>query len=146
MRVVIQRVREASVEINKEEVGRIGNGLVVLLGVAKGDSLSDIEYLAEKICNLRIFEDEEGKLNLSLLDKEGDLLVISEFTLLGNTRKGRRPGFDDASHPDEARKLYESFVTVLRDKGIKVKTGEFGSKMLVKMYNDGPVTFIIDSR
>ncbi len=146
MRVVLQRVREASVEINKEELGRIGYGLVVLLGVAKGDSFSDVEYLAEKICNLRIFEDEKGKLNLSLLDKKGDLLVISEFTLLGNTRKGRRPGFDDAAHPDEARKLYESFVAVLRDKGIKVKTGEFGSEMLVKIYNDGPVTFVIDSR
>lgn len=146
MRAVIQRVREASVEINGQEKGRIGKGLVILLGIAKGDSFEDADYLAEKICNLRIFEDEGGKFNLSLMDKKGELLVISQFTLLGNTRKGRRPGFDDAASPEEARNLYEGFVGILRDKGLKVETGVFGAKMLVRIYNDGPVTFIVESR
>jgi D-tyrosyl-tRNA(Tyr) deacylase len=143
---VIQRVREASVEITGLERGKIGKGLVILLGIAKGDSLKDVEYLAEKICNLRIFDDEEGKLNLSILDKKGEILLISQFTLLGNTRKGRRPGFDDAAPPAEANDLYEDFVRILRGNGLRVETGLFGAKMLVKIYNDGPVTFIIESR
>lgn len=146
LRAVLQRVTEASVDIGRKERGRIGGGLVILLGIAKGDSSRDIEYLAEKVCNLRIFEDKEGKLNLSLLDIEGEILVISQFTLLGNTRKGRRPGFDDAALPGEARGLYEGFVKALKNKSIKVETGEFGARMLVKIFNDGPVTFILESR
>lgn len=145
MIALLQRVTEASVDIGGKKRGRIGSGLVILIGIAKGDSFKDIEYLAGKVCNLRIFEDKEGKLNLSLLDIEGEILVISQFTLLGNARKGRRPGFDDAALPDEARGLYEGFVKVLKDKGIKVETGEFGAKMLVKIFNDGPVTFIVES-
>ena len=146
LKAVIQRVKEASVDIDGLERGRIGMGLVLLLGIAKGDSFKDVNYLVEKVCNLRIFDDEEGKLNLSLMDKKGEILVISQFTLLGNTRKGRRPGFDDAAPPEESRNLYEDFVRVLRDNGLKVETGVFGAKMLVKILNDGPVTFIVESK
>jgi len=145
MRAVIQRVSEASVEIEGKEKGRIGKGLVILLGIAKGDTFKDADHLAEKICNLRVFEDEKGRFNLSLRETKGELLVISQFTLLGNTRKGRRPGFDDAASPEEARVLYKDFVEILREKGIKVETGIFGARMLVKIYNDGPVTFIVES-
>lgn len=145
MRAVLQRVSEASVDIDGREK-RIGKGLVILLGVAAGDSLSDVEYLAEKVCNLRIFDDETGKLNLSVMDEKGDILVISQFTLLGNTRKGRRPGFEDAAPPEKARVLYEGFVEMLKEKGLRVETGDFGARMLVKIHNDGPVTFIVESR
>lgn len=145
MKAVIQRVREASVNIDGQERGRIGNGLVILLGVAEGDSFKDVDYLAEKVCNLRIFDDEEGKLNLSLIDKKGEILVISQFTLLGDTGKGRRPSFDNAAPPEKARELYQNFLKILRDKGLKIETGVFGSRMLVNIYNDGPVTFIVES-
>lgn len=146
MRAILQRVNEASVDIDGKERRRIGKGLVILLGVAKRDSLKDAEYLGERVCNLRIFDDEKEKLNLSIMDKNWEILVISQFTLLGNTRKGRRPGFDDAAPPEDARVLYEGFVGILRGKGLKVETGDFGSRMLVKIYNDGPVTFILESR
>lgn len=146
MRAVIQRVREASVEVNGEELGRIGQGVVILLGVAKGDTLRDVNYLVEKAANLRIFEDREGRFNHSIMDKKGDALVVSQFTLLGETAKGRRPGFDDAAHPEAALELYKGFIQLLREKGLKVETGLFGAKMLVRICNDGPATFILESR
>lgn len=146
MIAVVQRVSSASVEVDNKIVGEIGRGLVVLLGVAKGDGESDSDYLAEKILNLRIFEDDAGKMNLSLLNIKGEALVVSQFTLLGDTKKGRRPGFDLAAPPDLAEPLYERFIEKIRDSGIKVSKGVFGAKMLVRINNDGPVTFIVESK
>jgi len=145
MRAVIQRVREAAVEVAGKTVGRIGPGVVVLLGVAKEDTEKEAEYLARKIVQLRIFEDDAGRLNRSLLDVEGELLVVSQFTLLGDCRRGRRPSFTEAAPPDVAVRLYEAFVGFVRKMGVQVKTGIFQAKMLVKIYNDGPVTFMIDT-
>jgi D-tyrosyl-tRNA(Tyr) deacylase len=146
MKVVIQRVTRASVRVDEEVIGEIGAGLVVLVGVAQGDTSEDIEYLVEKIVNLRIFADAEGKFNLSALEVKGDLLLVSQFTLLASTRKGRRPGFTDAAPPDQADILFNQFVEKTRASGLKVATGKFQAHMLVEIYNDGPVTIVIDSR
>ncbi len=146
MRAVVQRVREASVEIEGEIISRIGGGLLVLLGIAREDHRSDAEYLASKISNLRIFEDEAGKMNRSLIDTGGDMLVVSQFTLLGDCRKGRRPSFISAAEPDRANELYEYFVEAVRQLGIPVATGRFKAMMAVALVNDGPVTLIVESR
>ena len=146
MKAVIQRVTRASVEVDGKIVGQIRAGLVVLLGAAKGDTESDLAYLAEKIPALRIFSDEAGKMNRSLAEIGGGVLAISQFTLLGDTKKGRRPGFDQAAGPDAAKRLYEQFVERLRQTDLTVETGVFGAHMKVELVNDGPVTFVLDSR
>lgn len=146
MKVVIQRVTKASVRVDGEVFGEIGKGLVVFVGVAPGDTDEDIEYLVGKTINLRIFADAEGKFNLSALDVKGELLLISQFTLLASTRKGRRPGFTDAAPPDQAEALFNQFVAKSRASGLKVATGKFQAYMQVEIHNDGPVTIIIDSR
>ncbi len=146
MRAVVQRVKESSVKTGDEIIARIGKGLLVLLGVARGDSPGDAEYLAEKIAHLRIFEDAAGKMNRSLLETGGEMLVVSQFTLLGDCRKGRRPSFVDAAEPDTATALYEQFVGRQRQLGIAVKTGRFRAMMEVALINDGPVTMILESR
>ena len=145
MRAVIQRVKKSSVSINNEIIGEIGHGLLVLLGVAKGDDTGNAEYLADKITNLRIFEDENNKMNRSLLETRGEMLVVSQFTLLGDCRKGRRPSFVNAAEPDKANNLYEHFVNQVRRNGIQVKTGQFRAMMDVSLINDGPVTLIVES-
>jgi D-tyrosyl-tRNA(Tyr) deacylase len=146
MRAVIQRVKQSSVKTNNKIVGQIGQGLLVLLGVAKGDSVADADYLANKIINLRIFEDEDGKMNRSLLETGGELLAVSQFTLLADCRKGRRPSFIAAAEPEKAIELYEKFVDGVRQKGVGVQTGRFQAMMEVALINDGPVTVIIESR
>ena len=146
MRAVIQRVTGASVTVDGQEIARIGRGLAVLLGVAREDTIKDVNFLAEKIANLRIFEDEAGKMNLSVLDVGGEALVVSQFTLLGDCSKGRRPGFDKAAPPDVAELLYNEFVEMLRACGAPVKTGKFQAKMLFEIANDGPVTLILNTR
>lgn len=146
MKAVIQRVTRASVEVDGRIVGRIGAGLLVLLGVAKGDEERDLLYLVEKLHTLRIFADDQGKMNRSLVEVGGEVLLVSQFTLLGDTTKGRRPGFDRAAAPDEARTWYEQAVTRLRAVGVKVEAGVFGAHMQVELLNDGPVTFLLDSR
>ena len=145
MKALLQRVTRASVSIDNEEVGRIGQGLVVFLGVAGGDAEKDAQYLAQKIVNLRIFADEEGKFNLSALDINAELLLVSEFTLLADTRKGRRPNFVEAAAPAQAEELYEYFVEQIRATGLKVATGRFQAYMQVEIHNDGPVTIMLDS-
>lgn len=145
MRLVLQRVTEASVEVESKVVGRIGPGLLVFLGVGKGDSEQDVTFLADRVLGLRIFEDAAGKMNLSVRDVNGDMLVVSQFTLYGNTLKGRRPGFDAAAPPDQARVLYELFLQELRRSNLQVESGVFGARMQVFLVNDGPVTFIIES-
>ncbi len=145
MIAVIQRVLQASVKVGDETVGRIGQGMLVLLGVAKGDGQADVDYLAEKLATFRIFSDEAGKMNRSIADAGGALLVVSQFTLLGDTRQGRRPGFDAAAPPDLAKALYEQVVEALTRKGLPVETGRFGAHMRVALENDGPVTFIVES-
>lgn len=145
MRAVIQRVKSSSVTVGEEVVGEIGQGLLVLLGVATSDNIDDAEYLANKIINLRIFEDENGKLNRSLLDIGGNMLVVSQFTLLGDCKKGRRPSFVRAAPPDLAMELYQQFVERVRQKGVSVKTGRFQAKMEISLVNDGPVTLIVES-
>jgi D-tyrosyl-tRNA(Tyr) deacylase len=146
MKAVIQRATRASVEVNGQVVGRIDAGLLVLLGVAKGDGETDGRYLVEKIRTLRIFADEQGKMNRSLADIEGSVLLVSQFTLLGRTTNGRRPSFDEAAPPDEAKCLYDAVATELRAQGISVETGVFAAHMQVQLLNDGPVTFVLDSR
>jgi len=146
MKAVIQRVREASVEVDGKIVGSIGNGLVILLGVSVEDEKADAEYIADKIPHLRIFNDTEGKMNLSLLDVGGEILCISQFTLYANTRKGRRPSYIQAAPPDKAEPLYEYFMDRLKQQNVKVEKGIFGAMMLVKIFNDGPVTIILDSK
>jgi D-tyrosyl-tRNA(Tyr) deacylase len=146
MKAVIQRVSYASVEVSGQIVGRIETGLVVLLGVAKGDGEADSRYLAEKIRTMRIFSDEQGKMNRSLADVGGSVLLVSQFTLLGRTTNGRRPSFDEAALPDEAKRLYERVATDLRELGTRVETGRFAEHMRVELLNDGPVTFVLDSR
>ena len=146
MKAVLQRVTRASVEVNGQSVGRIDAGLLVLLGVAKGDGETDGRYLVEKIRTLRIFSDEQGKMNRSLADIGGSVLLISQFTLLGRTTNGRRPSFDEAATPDEAKRLYEGVATDLRAQGISVEAGVFAAHMQVELLNDGPVTFVLDSR
>lgn len=146
MRAVIQRVAESSVRVDGRVIAEIGKGILVLLGVEKGDMESDAEYLVEKIVNLRIFEDEERRMNRSLLDVGGRMLVVSQFTLLGDVRKGRRPSFAAAEEPARARELYDLFMGRARREGISVIGGVFQAMMDVHLVNDGPVTFVIDSK
>jgi D-tyrosyl-tRNA(Tyr) deacylase len=146
MRAVIQRVRRASVTVEDRVAGQIGAGLLVLLGVAKGDTPEDAFQLAEKIVHLRIFKDTTGKMNLSLLESGGALLVVSQFTLMGDVRKGRRPAFDAAAPPAEAKALYEQFVEMAGAHGVQVQTGIFQADMLVSLENDGPVTILCESK
>jgi D-tyrosyl-tRNA(Tyr) deacylase len=144
MRAVVQRVSQASVTVDGETVGRIGPGLMILLGVAHEDGPAEADWLARKITGLRVFEDREGKLNLSLLDVEGDALVVSQFTLYADTRKGRRPSFVAAAQPEVAAPLVERFANALREHGVGVESGVFGAHMLVEIHNDGPVTLIVE--
>jgi D-tyrosyl-tRNA(Tyr) deacylase len=146
MKALIQRVSSAHVSVNGNIVGQIGKGLLVLVCAMKGDTKKDLEYLARKVANLRVFYDNEGKMNLSLIDVEGAALVISQFTLAARTRKGNRPSFDDAESPDKANEMYELFVQELRNMGVPVETGIFAADMSVSLVNDGPVTVMIDSR
>ena len=146
MKAVIQRVTRASVEVDGLVVGRIDAGLLVLLGVAKGDEETDGRYLVEKIRILRIFSDTQGKMNRSLTDIGGSVLLVSQFTLLGRTTNGRRPSFDEAAPPDEAKRLYEVVAAELTAQGIPVETGVFAAHMQVELLNDGPVTFVLDSQ
>ena len=145
MRAVVQRVKQSTVTTDNEILGQIGSGLLVLLGVARGDTAKDADYLANKIINLRIFEDEDRKMNRSLLETGGELLAVSQFTLLADCRKGRRPSFIEAAEPEKATDLYERFVSVVRAKGVSVQTGRFRAMMEVALINDGPVTIIIES-
>ena len=145
MRALVQRVAEASVEIDEAEVARIGPGLLILLGVAADDEESDAEYLVPKIVNLRIFADDANRFNLSALDAAAEALVVSQFTLYADTRRGRRPDFTSAAPPDYAQRLYEHTVALLRETGITVATGQFQAYMQVKSQNDGPVTILLDS-
>ena len=145
MRAVIQRVTEASVSVDGKVVGRIGPGMVVLLGVGEDDSEKEVSYVAEKISGLRIFEDSSGRMNLSIEDTGGEILAISQFTLYGDTRKGRRPSYVRAAGGDSARRFYELFIAKLTERGIQVETGVFGARMDVHMVNCGPVTLLVDS-
>ena len=145
MRAVLQRVRSASVTVDGETIAAVAQGLVVLLGVAKDDAEADVAYMADKIPNLRIFPDEAGKMNRSIVETKGALLIVSQFTLLGDTHRGRRPGFDAAAPPGTAQRLYESVAHAIREQGVPVQTGKFGANMVVTLENDGPVTFILDS-
>lgn len=146
MRAVVQRVTQARVEVGGATVGAIGPGMLVLLGVAQGDTLADAAYLAEKTGGLRIFEDAAGKMNLALQDVGGAVLAVSQFTLLGDCRKGRRPGFTDAAPPELAKARYHDYVAALRAQGLTVATGVFQAEMQVHLVNDGPVTLLLDSR
>ncbi|MFC5713519.1 D-aminoacyl-tRNA deacylase [Thalassorhabdus alkalitolerans] len=145
MRVVIQRVSYGKVTVENEVIGSIGKGIVALVGITHEDTEQDADWTAEKIANLRIFEDEGGKMNRSLLDQNGEVLSVSQFTLYGDCKKGRRPNFMSAAKPDHAVTIYEHFNDSLREKGIKVETGEFGAMMDVELNNDGPVTLIIEN-
>ena len=145
MRACIQRVSEAQVTVEGEITGRIARGLVVLLGVAPADGTTEVEWLAEKIVNLRIFEDDAGKMNRSLIDAGGSMLVVSQFTLYGDARKGRRPSFTDAAPPEHAERIYSEFVARVRGLGVEVGTGVFRANMQVSLVNDGPVTLWIDT-
>jgi D-tyrosyl-tRNA(Tyr) deacylase len=146
MRAVIQRVKSAEVYVDGRVSGKIEKGLLILVGVGKGDGETDISFLTSKIPELRIFEDESGKFNLSLKEIGGEVLVVSQFTLYADCRKGRRPSFTEAEEPGTARQLYEQFVSRLRRQGVTVRTGEFQAKMEVRLINDGPVTLLLDSR
>ena len=145
MRAVVQRVDSAAVEVEGAMVGSVGKGLLVLLGVEKEDTDRDLEYLLDKVAGLRIFEDEDGKMNRGLETVGGEILVVSQFTLYGNCRKGRRPDFLAAARPEIAIPLYEKFVALCREKGFHTETGEFGADMLVQSVNDGPLTLIVDT-
>jgi D-aminoacyl-tRNA deacylase len=145
MRAVIQRVSQAGVKVEGSVLGEIGPGLLALLGIAKPDTAADAEFLADKILNLRVFPDQAGKMNRSLLDTGGALLVVSQFTLYGDCRKGRRPSFDDAAPAEQARPLYEYFIEVARRSGLRVETGVFQAHMDVSLVNDGPVTLLVES-
>ncbi|MDM5452672.1 D-aminoacyl-tRNA deacylase [Peribacillus simplex] len=146
MRVVLQRSKAAKVVVADQIIGQIDSGLVLLVGVTHGDTIDDAAYLADKIVNLRIFEDENEKMNHSLLDVGGSILSVSQFTLYGDCRKGRRPNFLDAARPEEANQIYEAFNEELRNKGVHTETGQFGAMMDVQLTNDGPVTLILESK
>jgi D-aminoacyl-tRNA deacylase len=146
MRAVIQRVKEARVEVEGEIVGRIGEGILIFLGIRKDDTQDDIEYLVDKVLGLRIFDDDAGKMNLSIAEVKGEILVVSQFTLYGDCRKGRRPSFDEAASPDMAEGLYDLFVKEVKKRGIKVQTGKFRALMDIHLVNSGPVTILLDSR
>lgn len=146
MRAVVQRTDKAAVEVAGKVIAEVGKGLTVLLGVGPEDTEQDVKYLAEKIINLRIFPDAEEKMNLSLLDVGGELLVVSQFTLFGDCRKGRRPSFDDAAKPEMAKELYEAFAAYCRGLNVKVSCGQFQSEMIISLANHGPVTMLIDSK
>ena len=146
MRAVVQRVAEADVSAEGRTTGSIGHGLVVLLGVEEGDSERDADYMADKITGLRIFEDEAGKMNLSIKDAGGKILAVSQFTLLGDARKGKRPSFSSAARPEEANRLYRYFISKVNDCGVATEEGVFQAEMMVRIYNDGPVTILLDSR
>jgi D-tyrosyl-tRNA(Tyr) deacylase len=145
MRIVVQRVTEARVEVSGVVVGRVGRGLVVLLGVGRDDEAADVEYISSKIRDLRIFEDDEGKMNHSVVDVGGAVLLVSQFTLYGDVRKGRRPSFIDAAGPEKGRAMYEEVARALRESGLTVETGTFQAMMQVHLVNDGPVTIVLDS-
>jgi D-aminoacyl-tRNA deacylase len=145
MRAIVQRVSRCRVTVDGRVIGEIGAGLLVLLGVSKADNESAADYLAEKVLGLRIFEDEAEKMNLSVLDKRGDVLVVSQFTLYGDVRRGKRPSFDNAARPEEARRLYEYFVSKIKASGLCCETGEFQAMMDVELVNAGPVTILVDS-
>ena len=145
MRAVIQRVLQAEVHVKNESVGKIDKGLLVYLSVGRGDTIKDTEFMAEKLANLRIFADEAGKMNRSILDVGGAILLVSNFTLHGDCRKGRRPGFDAAAEPESAQQLYEKVAELIAGQGVAVEKGVFGAYMQVSSVNDGPVTFLLDS-
>ncbi|MCI5836620.1 MAG: D-aminoacyl-tRNA deacylase [Veillonellaceae bacterium] len=146
MRAVLQRTLRSQVTVDGEVVGRIGAGLTVLLGVGPEDTATDVQYMKDKILHLRIFEDDAGKMNRSLLDTAGELLIVSQFTLYGDCRKGRRPGFSSAAPPELAKRLYEELAAACRAEGVTVATGIFAAEMQVELVNDGPVTMLLDSR
>jgi len=146
MRAVIQRVTASDVQVKGTVIGKTGPGLLVLLGISRSDDEKDSDYLSDKIAHLRIFEDDEGKMNRSLIETGGEIMVVSQFTLFGDCRKGRRPSFVEAAPPDRAEGLYEYFVNQLRQKGIDVATGRFQARMAVSLVNDGPVTLIVESK
>ncbi|WP_238902327.1 D-aminoacyl-tRNA deacylase [Clostridium sp. YIM B02506] len=146
MRAVVQRVKRSSVKVNGETIGEISKGINVLVGITKDDNLEDLKYIKEKIFNLRIFSDENDKMNLSVKDVKGELLIISQFTLYGDARKGRRPSFIEALGGEEAVKLYNDFIELCKIEGLKIQTGEFGADMEVEIINDGPVTLLLDSK
>jgi len=146
MRAVIQRVSSASVTVDNQITGQIKNGLLVLLGVGQGDTLADLDYVFQKTIGLRVFEDAAGKMNLSLTDVGGQLLVVSQFTLYGDVRKGKRPGFGAAAPPEQANEMYEAFLQRAREKDLHVQTGVFQADMQVTLVNDGPVTILLDSK
>ncbi|WP_454959708.1 D-aminoacyl-tRNA deacylase [Filifactor alocis] len=146
MRLVIQRVNHAGVQVSEKEIASCGKGLLVLLGATHDDSMEDVEYCASKTLGLRIFEDEDEKMNLSIQDIQGEILVVSQFTLYGDIRKGRRPSFVNSAKPDKANELYEEYVKYLQKENIPVSTGQFGADMKVELINDGPVTILVDSK
>jgi D-tyrosyl-tRNA(Tyr) deacylase len=146
LKALVQRVTKASVTVDGETVGQIGHGLVVFIGVAQGDTEKDAQYLADKVCNLRIFADEASKFNRSALDVRGELLIVSQFTLLADARKGRRPSFTEAATPEQAEAMFNLFVRFVRGIGLKAETGQFQQHMLVEIHNDGPVTIALDSK
>ena len=145
MRAVVQRVKKSSVTVDDKITGRIGQGLMVLIGVEDGDSEKDADYIADKVCGLRIFEDEQGKMNLSVEDIGGEVLAVSQFTLLADARKGRRPSFTKAAAPDEANALYRKVIDKIESRNINVEEGVFQAEMMVEIHNDGPVTILLDS-
>jgi len=146
MRAVVQRVSQAKVTVDGEIEGKNEKGIVVLLGIGQDDTEKDIQYLSDKIVNLRIFDDENGKMNISLLDVKGELLIVSQFTLYGDCRKGKRPSYDKAARPEKAEVLYDKFVEACKKYDIKVETGKFQAMMMVEIHNDGPVTLLLDSK
>jgi D-tyrosyl-tRNA(Tyr) deacylase len=146
MRLVIQRVNQANVQVFGQEIASCGKGLLVLLGVTHDDSIEDVEYCVSKTLGLRVFEDEDEKMNLSIEDIKGEILVVSQFTLYGDVRKGRRPSFINSAKPDKANELYEEYVKYLQKENIPVSTGQFGADMKVELINDGPVTILVDSK
>ena len=146
MRALVQRVRSASVTVDLQEIGRIDQGLLVFLGITHDDTQEDLDYLVGKVSKLRIFSDSDGKMNRSVADIGGSILVVSQFTLYGDTRRGNRPGFDQAAKPDQANRMYEQFCDQIRQLGIPVATGQFAADMQVSLINDGPVTLMLDSQ